>query len=54
MKRIAAIILALCMLFSLAACGTDTSKRPSTTTDITQEDIEKLIEELEKEESQAQ
>lgn len=54
MKRIAAIILALCMLFTLAACGVQSSKRPSTTTDITQKDIEKLLEELEKEEKAAQ
>jgi len=54
MKRIAAIILALCMLFTLAACGVQGSKRPSTSSDITDRDIQNLIEELEKEEKAAQ
>jgi len=54
MKRIVAIILALCMLFALAACGVQGSKRPSTSSDITDRDIQNLIEELEKEEKAAQ
>ncbi len=54
MKRIASVILALVMILSLAACGVQSDRRPSTTTDITQKDIEKLLEELEKEEKAAQ
>ena len=38
MKRIASVILALVMLFTLAACGVQGGKKnPSTTTDITTE-----------------
>ena len=55
MKRTASVILALVMLFTLAACGVQGGKKnPSTSTDITQKDIEKLLEELEKEEKAAQ
>ena len=54
MKRIASVILALVMILSLAACGVQSSRRPSTSTDITREDLENILEELEKEEEAAQ
>ena len=53
MKRIISVILALVMIFSLAACGVQGGKDPSTASDISQKDVEKLLEELEKEEKAA-
>ena len=54
MKRIAAIILALSMIFTLAACGVQSSRRPSTTTDITQADIDRILAEIEDKNSEAE
>ncbi len=63
MKRIYALILALAMMFTLAACkdssgtggntGTGT-KPPSTGSDFTQAEIEKILEEMEEEEAKAE
>lgn len=61
MKRIYALILALAMMFTLAACkdssgtGTGTgTKPPSTGSDFTQAEIEKILEEMEEEEAKAE
>jgi len=49
MKRIYALILALAMMFTLAACKESGTKPASTGSDFTQAEMEKILEEMEKE-----
>lgn len=58
MKKLYALILAIAMMLTLAACkesgsGTGT-KPPSTGSDFTQAEIEKILEEMEEEEAKAE
>ena len=53
MKRITALILALALALSLAACkGKTAEKRASTDSDLTSEEMERLVAEMEKEEAE--
>lgn len=49
MKKISLLFITAVMIFSLCACGRESSKPAATSTDLTDEQLRQLIEEIERE-----
>ena len=49
MKKFSLLFITAAMIFSLCACGRDSSRPASTETDLTQEQLQELIEQIQRE-----